>query len=235
MRFIYDRVRPYLLLIYGVSLIAFGLMSLVLPDISGAKKSMSVIAHSGKVHSAEKTVIPKSKDFVSSKKLPKHVTGAIIVSEDEGFYSHNGISLKEIIDAAKFDIKYRTLKHGGSTITQQLVKNVYLSGERKFSRKIVEAVTALRLEQQLTKEQILDYYINVVEFGHGIYGIKQASRHYFDKRPDQLTAKEAAMLAVTLPKPKARGKALLAHKKVEYQKKRVKRLLVRMKKQGFIS
>ena len=235
MRFIYDRLRPYLLLIYGVSLIVFGLMSSVLPDLSGAKKGVSIKIHSNNVYKADRIITPRSKDFVMSKKLPKHVTGAIIVSEDEGFYSHNGVSLKETLDAAKYDIKYRTLKHGGSTITQQLVKNVYLSGERKFSRKIVEAITAFRLEQVLTKEQILDYYLNVVEFGHGIYGIKQASRYYFDKRPDQLTAKEAAMLAVTLPKPKARGKALLAHKTEEFQKKRVKRLLVRMRKQGFIS
>jgi monofunctional biosynthetic peptidoglycan transglycosylase len=116
-----------------------------------------------------------------------------------------------------------------------VVKNIYLTGERKFSRKIVEALTALRLEKKLSKRQILDYYINIAEFGPGIYGIKSASAFYFDKQPDELTAQEAAILAVILPKPKARGRALMEQDEEDFQPKRVKNLLARMKQQGYIS
>ena len=234
MRFIYDRLKSHILLIYGLSIILYGIMSAVLPDISGVKKGVSISIHTGG-KKTERAVSPLSKNFVFSKKLPKHVAGAIITSEDDGFYAHNGVSLDEMMQAVELDIKYRTLKHGGSTITQQLVKNIYLSGERKFTRKIVEAITAVRLERELSKEQILDYYLNIAEFGRGIYGIRQASQYYFDKNPQDLTAREAAILAVMLPKPKARGKALLEAKREEFQKKRVKRLLARMKRQGYIS
>lgn len=227
--------RQYLLLILGVSFIAYGLLMNALPDIRGVEKGViiRIQGHGRKI--IEKFISPSSNDFVSSSKLPKHVAGAIIVSEDDGFYSHNGVSMDETLAAVQLDLKYHTLKHGGSTITQQLVKNIYLTGERKFSRKIVEAITAFRLEKKLSKKQILDYYLNIAEFGSGIYGIKNASAYYFDKLPEDLTAREAAMLAVTLPKPKARGRALAEQDKDEFQKKRVNRLLARMKEQGFIS
>jgi len=235
MRFIYFKARQYLLLILGISLIACGIFLNFLPDIRGVEKGVMIQVQGKGKNKIERFVSPLSGDFVFSSKLPRHVTGAIIVSEDEDFYSHNGISMDEILQAVQFDIKYRTLKHGGSTITQQVVKNVYLSGERKFSRKIIEAITALRLEKKLSKKQILDYYINIAEFGSGIYGIGQASEYYFNKTPEELTPREAAMLAVTLPKPKARGQALLAQDKDGFQKKRVQRLLARMKEHGYIS
>jgi membrane peptidoglycan carboxypeptidase len=144
------------------------------------------------------------------------------------------VSLKEIMHAVKFDIEHRALIAGGSTITQQLVKNVYLTKKKKLSRKVVEAITAVQLERKLTKKQILDYYINIAEFGRGIYGIRHAARAYFGKKPEKLTAEEAAMLASILPKPVKRGQALKDGRISNYQKKRVAFLLKRMKRLGYL-
>jgi monofunctional biosynthetic peptidoglycan transglycosylase len=163
------------------------------------------------------------------------VVGAIITSEDEDFYTHHGVSMDETIEAAKFDISHFTLKHGGSTITQQLVKNVYFSSKRTFSRKIAEAITAVKLEKKLSKKQILDYYINIVEFGSGIYGIKEASYCYFKKNPEELTPKEAAALAVLMPRPKYRGRMLMEKGEDNFQKKRIADLLWKMKENGYLS
>lgn len=235
MRHILSRLKQHYLLVLGVLFIVYGAFMFALPDISGVEKGVMIRIQGYGKKNLEKFVSPSSRDFVLSSKLPKHVTGAIIVSEDEDFYTHNGISMDEILAAAQFDLKYHTLKHGGSTITQQVVKNIYLTGERKFSRKIVEALTALRLEKKLSKRQILDYYINIAEFGPGIYGIRNASAFYFDKQPEELTPQEAAILAVILPKPKARGRALMELEEEEFQPQRVKHLLARMKKQGYIT
>ncbi len=224
--------RQFLLAI-GIFMIISGISSLILPDLTGVDKGITIkINNKKKV--TEKYVSPYSDGFVFSDRLPKHVTGAIITSEDEDFYRHNGISLNEIYDAAVYDISHRTLKCGGSTITQQLVKNSFLSNKRTFSRKIVEAITAIRLEKRMNKKQILDYYLNIVEFGDGIYGIRQASKYYFGKSPEKLTPREAAMLAVIMPKPKARGKALEENGSEDFQKRRVARLLYRMKENGYI-
>lgn len=205
-----------------------------MPSLDGVEKGVVIkIKFNGKLVN-KRLVSPRSPAFVKTSELPRYVYGAIITSEDEDFYTHNGISLQEIFDAARYDLSHATLKCGGSTITQQLVKNIYLSRKKTFSRKIIEAATALMLERRLTKRQILDYYLNIVEFGDGIYGIRQAARVYFDKTPEELTPREAAMLAVVMPKPDIRGKALYDWKDNGFQKRRVANLLYRMRQNGYL-
>ena len=152
-----------------------------------------------------------SQKWVNRPKLPVHIQRAVIASEDDIFASHTGVQWEALERAwsknaraeAKAQAKNRTPKLvGGSTITQQLAKNLFLSGERTFFRKAQELVLTLVLEQCLSKQRILDIYLNSVEWGEGIFGIEAAARHYYGRSVGQLSAAEAARLAVMLPRPK---------------------------------
>jgi monofunctional biosynthetic peptidoglycan transglycosylase len=125
---------------------------------------------------------------------------AVVVAEDIEFFSHTGFSGSEIRQALR-DAMSGGRRRGASTITQQLAKNLWLSPSRSPVRKLKEAVLTRRLEERLTKRRILELYLNVVEFGPGIYGAQSAALHYFDKPAASLTLQEAALLAATLPRP----------------------------------
>ncbi len=129
-------------------------------------------------------------------------TAAIVLSEDWAFYQHNGFDWEQIWDSFQTNLKEGRFARGGSTITQQVAKNIFLSNEKTLLRKIQEAVIAFRLERQLTKRRILEVYLNIAEFGEGVYGIGPAARLYFGKSPAALSAKEGAFLAMLLPSPK---------------------------------
>ena len=137
--------------------------------------------------------------------VPTVVQNAIISSEDKNFYHHEGISISGTIGALITDIKNKNLSHGGSTLTQQLIKNLYLTPERKWSRKITEALMAVLLELRYRKPQILESYLNEVYFGQNgpvqIVGVEQASQVYFGKHVTYLTLPEAATLAGIIPSP----------------------------------
>lgn len=120
---------------------------------------------------------------------------AIIAVEDSRFYSHIGIDLTAIARAALVNLQYGEVTQGGSTITQQLVKTLFLSQEQTIDRKIEEVMLALNLEARCSKDEILEYYLNSIYFGSGFYGITDAASGYFGKTPGQLTLPEAAMLA----------------------------------------
>jgi membrane peptidoglycan carboxypeptidase len=167
-------------LIAGILLVLCSIFLGVLPRLDGVEKGVYVKFRTKDNKIVEKYISLRSPGFVKSEKLPKHVYGAIITAEDEDFYRHNGVSWDEIIHAVKYDIEHRALIAGGSTITQQVVKNVYLTRKKTLARKMVEAVTAVRLEKRISKRQILDYYLNIIEFGRGVYGIRQAANVYFD-------------------------------------------------------
>ena len=131
--------------------------------------------------------------------IPPRITEALVAIEDTNFFEHNGINIDAIIRAIIKDIKAMALVEGASTLTQQLVKTMVLTRDKKIIRKIKEILLSLRLESLLTKEEILERYLNQVYFGHGYYGIKTAALGYFRKELDQLNLKEIAML-VGLPR-----------------------------------
>jgi penicillin-binding protein 1B len=137
--------------------------------------------------------------------VPKVVTDAIISTEDKSFYSHKGLSIRGILGALRTDIKGGTITHGGSTLTQQLVKNFYLNPERTWRRKGVEALMAILLELRYTKAEILEAYLNEIYLGQNgavqIVGVEQASQLYFGKRVTYLTLPEAATLAGLIRSP----------------------------------
>lgn len=120
---------------------------------------------------------------------------ALIATEDRRFYDHHGVDPVAVLRAIVSDVTHKKLREGGSTITQQLARNVFLSNERSLTRKIREAALAMQLEDKLTKQQILELYVNNTYFGEGAYGIKAASEIYFGKKPSTLSVAEAAMLA----------------------------------------
>ena len=137
--------------------------------------------------------------YINFKDIPPRVIEALVAIEDTQFFEHNGINQEAISRAIIKDIKAMKLVEGASTITQQLVKTMLLTRDKKIIRKIKEVLLSLRLESLLSKEQILERYLNQVYFGHGYYGIKTASLGYFHKHLNELTLKEIAML-VGLPR-----------------------------------
>lgn len=132
---------------------------------------------------------------VTLKKIPKNLQNAFVAVEDARFYQHNGIDPRGILRAVWSNITSKGVAEGGSTITQQLAKNAYLSQERTLKRKIQEAFLALQLERQYTKDEILEFYLNQIYFGQGAYGVQAAAQVYFGKSVENLDLAECAMLA----------------------------------------
>lgn len=135
--------------------------------------------------------------------LPAHVKLAVLAAEDANFYEHTGLNYLGIARAFWVNLRHSKTKQGASTITQQVVKNLLLDNERTYSRKIREVLLARRIEQELTKDEILELYLNHIYFGSGRYGIEEAARGYFGKHARDLTLAEAAMIAGIPPAPNA--------------------------------
>lgn len=140
--------------------------------------------------------------WVPLSRISPHLRHAVVAAEDAAFFSHEGFDWEGIKDAALYNIEKGEFKRGGSTITQQLAKNLYLSSERSIFRKVHEALITRSLEHHLSKERILEIYLNVAEWGNGVYGAEAASRHHFRKSAHDLSAEEAAWLAAILPSPR---------------------------------
>lgn len=138
--------------------------------------------------------------WVNMKNISPNIIKAVLIGEDDGFYNHDGFDVKGMENAIERSIKKGTLA-GGSTISQQLSKNLYLSPSKNPVRKIKEAIITWRIEKTLSKRRILEIYLNVAEWGDGIFGIEAAARHYYHKSAKNLTAKEASRLAAVLPNP----------------------------------
>ncbi|MBE5742934.1 MAG: hypothetical protein E7360_06450 [Clostridiales bacterium] len=143
----------------------------------------------------------KNDEYARIDDIPLHVRNAVIAIEDKRFYSHNGIDLKSILRAVKNNAVSGKFKEGASTISQQLVKNTFLSGEKTLNRKLKEIKLAMILERKLTKDEILEKYLNTVYFGENSYGIISASNNYFGKKVNDLTVEEGALLAALLKAP----------------------------------
>ncbi|MGZ8406347.1 MAG: monofunctional biosynthetic peptidoglycan transglycosylase [Nitrospira sp.] len=144
---------------------------------------------------------PRQWMWVPLSRISPHLRHAVVAAEDASFFSHEGFDWEGMKEAAKYNLEAGELKRGGSTITQQLAKNLYLSSERSLFRKAREALITRSLEQHLTKKRILELYLNVAEWGQGVYGAEAAARHHFGKSAEDLTVDEAAWLAAILPSP----------------------------------
>lgn len=133
--------------------------------------------------------------------MSPYLPAAIIAVEDRGFYQHPGYDIESILDATLYNKKSGKFKRGGSTLTQQLAKNLFLSEEKTYARKLRELLYAVEIDRELGKKRILELYLNVVEFGPALYGIKDAAQRYFHKSPSEILPEEAAWLASILRSP----------------------------------
>jgi len=142
-------------------------------------------------------------EWVSLSRISPYLIKAVLIAEDDKFWRHQGFDYDAIRKALEKDIKQKKFKLGGSTITQQLTKNLYLSPVKNPIRKLREAIITWRIERALPKKRILELYLNVAEWGdYGIFGIEAASRRYYGKPASLLDAREASRLAAVLPNPR---------------------------------
>ena len=146
----------------------------------------------------------RRQSWVPLEAVSKHAIDAVVLAEDAGFYLHDGVDTVELRRALAEAIEKGSLGRGASTITQQLAKNLYLTNERSLIRKAKELVLARRLDDQLTKRRILTLYLNVVEWGDGVYGIEAAAQEHFGVHAKELSAAQGAILAAMLPNPRKR-------------------------------
>ncbi len=135
------------------------------------------------------------RDIIRLNQLPKSLIHATLAAEDKDFYRHHGFSVSGIVRAVLANLKAGGVVQGASTITQQLARNLYLTHDRTWTRKLKEAIYTLQLELHYTKDEILELYFNEIYYGHGAYGIGRASKMYFNKKPEELSLAESALLA----------------------------------------
>jgi monofunctional biosynthetic peptidoglycan transglycosylase len=185
----------------------FGLAYLVLmPDISRLKNEnptkTALMEYREKEWKEKGRTVQIRQVWVPLSRISPFLVKAVLIAEDDRFWSHEGFDYEGIMKAAEKDVQAGRLKFGGSTISQQLARNLYLSPAKSFWRKILEALITWRMEKVLSKKRILELYLNAVEWGDGIFGAEAASRHYFGKPASELSPREAARLAVVLPSPR---------------------------------
>lgn len=192
---------------------------------------LSVDPMSGKIDF--KSVKPKG--YVGINEVSKSALWAIILSEDWAFFDHSGIDFHQLEIVLKEGLEGGNFSRGASTISQQVVKNIFLSSERSYTRKILEILLTLRLESKLSKKRILELYINLVELGQNLYGVGNASFYYFKKHPKDLNPKEGAFLAMLLPSPVKYSSSFKNRKLTEFGKNQTDSILKKMKQAGIIS
>ncbi len=202
------------------------------PSISELKNYRA--SEGTKVYADDDSLIGEFKvekgQYVPLSKIPAVLRNAVIATEDSRFYKHKGIDYIGIGRALIKDIMHRSLKEGGSTITQQLAKILYLSPEKTITRKVKEAQLAIKIESELSKDEILELYLNRVYFGHGAYGVEMASQRYFGKHVGQINLPEAALLAGLIKAPNTYS----PYNNLVKAKERQEVVLARMEEEGYI-
>ena len=189
----------------GILVLTYAFAAIPLPeDVDYLNSSAEVFDRHGNVigtfTDAERRFLVDTDELLEKRPF---VGEAVIAAEDRDFYEHNGVSIRGIARAAWENLTGGKIAEGGSTITQQYVKNTVLTPERTITRKVKEAVLAIKLERRYSKDEILGFYLNTIYLGRGAYGIEAAARAYFDKHADELSLKEAAFLAAIIPSPEA--------------------------------
>ncbi len=202
-------MKRYFLWSLAALILAAGLYTgyffLTLPDVSYLKKSnpgaTAMIEQRIAEAKLQKKKLVVRRHWVPFKKIPEFFKQAVRLSEDAAFYSHDGVDYYELKEAIKKNLKEGKKSRGGSTITQQLAKNLFLSTEKSYFRKVREFFIAKKLERELSKDRIFCIYLNVIEFGPGIFGVGAASDYFFKKTVEQLSKEEMIRLAAVIPKP----------------------------------
>lgn len=193
----------YLAVVASAGFIAF---HFIYPDVSKFKKENP--GKTAMMEYREAEFIQKGKRYRIDQKwvlynqISPYMTKAVLIGEDDKFWQHEGFDYEAMQKAVEKDIKAKKFKLGGSTISQQLAKNLYLSPSKNPIRKIREAIITWRIEKALSKKRILEIYLNIAEWGEGIFGIEAASRHYYGISAFSLSPEQSARLASVLPNPR---------------------------------
>ena len=168
--------------------------------------------------------------FVPYERISPLLRRAVLVAEDDAFFSHGGLDWNEMRESARRDLEAGRIVRGGSTITQQLAKNLWLSSERSVVRKLEEIFLALRLERALSKRRIFELYLNLIEWGDGVYGVEAASRRYFGLSASDLDARQAVLLAAVIINPR-RFSVTAPSGRIE---RRARKIASRLRARGFL-
>ncbi|MDD5657924.1 MAG: monofunctional biosynthetic peptidoglycan transglycosylase, partial [Elusimicrobia bacterium] len=168
--------------------------------------------------------------WLSWDRISPHLKHAVLVAEDDTFYRHKGVDWDSVRVALEKDWELKRLAYGGSTITQQVARNLYLSPSKNPLRKLKELLIARRLERALGKRRIFELYLNIAEWGKGIYGAEAAAQAYFGKSARDLTVDESVAMAVVLPNPRRWNPAVQGR----YVARNMRRVMVRMRASGFL-
>jgi monofunctional biosynthetic peptidoglycan transglycosylase len=200
----FSRVARALLPIFVViaaAVTVWELAFLRIHALADRNASRTITVPVGKGGSRRLVVGPANPHWTPLAAISPEAVLCVLKAEDDGFYQHSGFDWEALRRAVEKNLEKDRYARGGSTITMQLAKNLFLWRKKSVVRKALEGYLTWRLETSLTKQRILELYLNVVEWGPGVYGIGEASRHYFEKRPAELTLGEAAMLAAIIPSP----------------------------------
>ncbi len=216
--------RPSRSFIATLALLAFVASACRLPKLEEAEATAPGLEQTSYVYDADKHLVTalhdeQDREVVPLRKVPKVAQDAVIAVEDQRFWEHGGVDARAIMRAAAENVEAGRIVQGGSTITEQYVKNALLSDEQTLARKWNEAVLAYQMEQKYTKEQILQKYLNTVYFGEGAYGIEAAAQRYFSKPAARLILPQAAMLAGLIASPN--DNSPLGHKKKAIQRRNI--------------
>lgn len=209
-----NRLVPGVLLLMGSCLAGLALYWLAtVPDVSPLRRTNPtttalIKARAVEAQEQDRSFAPQQY-WVPLSRISPHIQLAVVVAEDASFYSHSGFDWEGIRDAAVQNVEHGKLERGGSTITQQLAKNLYLSSDKTLLRKLKEAMITVALEYHLSKPRILEIYLNMVEWGLDVYGVEAAAHHHFGKSATDLTPGEAALLAAILPAPRQNDPLLI--------------------------
>jgi monofunctional biosynthetic peptidoglycan transglycosylase len=222
------------LIVFGCVLV-LGVLYLLTPPVWQMKQGPVTVTRWPKSGKKEVAVGPNMPGWTPINNVSRHVLNAIIVAEDDRFYSHWGFDFKEIMVSLRTNLKEKRYVRGGSTITQQVVKKSFLSSEKSLYRKAREALGSLTLEFIMDKDEILEWYINLIEFGDGVYGISEAALHYFDTKPELLTIQQGANLAVVIPSPNGWSVGLRQGQLTQFGQERYFQIIDRMYKSRLIT
>jgi len=232
------RVAPKAGVVLLIAVLAFGSLAglaaafSLVPDISKVydppSEATRIYAANGELVAS---VYRENRDYIALEQIPRAMQQAVIAIEDERFFQHSGIDLRAMARATWRNLRARELREGGSTITQQLARSVFLTSERTVKRKVAEVLLALEIERRLSKREILERYLNQVYFGQGAYGIEMAAQVYFGKPASQLKLGESAMLAGLIRAPSRYS----PYRNLDLARYHQRLVLTRMGQLGFIT
>ena len=203
---LFDKILPLIkqrkiqsLFLYVIFLLYFSIPSFNIPLLEYNHQRISSLMEERALEN--KMIFYPKESWINISEINPNLLKAIISLEDDAFFIHKGIDWKQLNTSLKENKRRGRIIRGGSTITMQLAKNLYLTTERSIFRKAKEMLITFRLEKEIPKKSILENYVNIIEWGDGIFGIKEASQKYFDKLPSKLTVNECARLAAVIPSP----------------------------------